>query len=208
MKRPGTIWNVLLAGMSAMVLGSCGFLDHAPSTPGETGATGASAYVTGGYKIGPEDILEVIVWRNADLTKTVAVRPDGKISLPLVGDVTAVGLTADQLTKEINTRMKDFKESPNVLVVVKEINSYSVYVMGEVLKPSRYQLKSYTTVLQAISIAGGFTPFAAKDKMFVLRKSADTGVETRLNVSYKDITSGGDSTKNIVLVPGDTVVVP
>jgi len=93
-------------------------------------------------------------------------------------------------------------------VVVQQVNSYSVYVMGEVAKPGRYQLKTYSTVLQAISTAGGFTPYAAKNKMFVLRKSSDTGVETRINVSYDDIVSRGDSSKNIVLVPGDTVVIP
>jgi polysaccharide export outer membrane protein len=93
-------------------------------------------------------------------------------------------------------------------VVVLQVNSYSLYVMGEVAKPGRYQMKTYTTVLQAISTAGGFTPFAAKNKMFVLRKSSGTGVETRISASYDDIVSGSDSSKNIVLIPGDTVVVP
>lgn len=205
MKRPVMMRSVLLAGISALALGGCGFMEPAQPTSGEAGS---ATYVVGDYKIGPEDELEIIVWRNADLSKIVMVRPDGKISLPLVGDVMAVGLTADQLAKEIATRLKDFKESPNVSVVVKQVNSYSVYVMGEVAKPGRYQLKTYTTVLQAISTAGGFSPYAAKTKMFVLRKSANTGVETRINVSYDEIVSGADSAKNIVLVPGDTVVVP
>ena len=206
MKRPAMICFVLLMGMSAFVLGACGALDPTPPSSGEAGSS--ATYVTGDYKIGPEDVVEVIVWRNADLSKTVAVRPDGKISLPLVGDVTAVGLTADQLTKEISARLKGYKDTPNVSVVVQQVNSYSVYVMGEVAKPGRYQLKTYTTALQAISTAGGFTPYAAKNRIFVLRKSPSTGVEMRINVSYDEIVSGADSSKNIVLIPGDTVVVP
>ena len=195
----------MLAGMSAVALSACGYAEQTSQLSAEAGST---AYVSGDYKIGPEDVVEVIVWRNADLSKVVAVRPDGKISLPLVGDVAAVGLTADQLTKEIAARLKGYKDTPNVSVVVQQVNSYSVFVMGEVAKPGRYQLKTYSTILQAISLAGGFTPYAAKNRMFVLRKAPSTGVETRISASYDDIVSGSDSSKNIVLIPGDTVVVP
>jgi len=196
----------LLAAMSALTLGACAALEPNPPSSGEAGSS--AAYVTGDYKIGPEDVVEVIVWRNADLSKTVAVRPDGKISLPLVGDVTAVGLTADQLTKEISARLKGYKDTPNVSVVVQQVNSYSVYVMGEVAKPGRYQLKTYSTILQAISLAGGFTPYAAKNRIFVLRKMPGTGAESRINVRYDDVVSGGDIAQNVLLIPGDTVVVP
>ena len=209
MTFPVRAWEVLLAGMGVLALCACGFLGvFGPPSPQVSGEEGRVAYTSGDYKIGAEDVVEVIVWRNADLSKVVTVRPDGKISLPLVGDVTAEGLTASQLTKEIQARLKEYKDTANVSVVVQQVNSYSVYVMGEVAKPGRYQLKTYSTVLQAISTAGGFTPYAAKNKMFVLRKSSDTGVETRINVSYDDIVSRGDSSKNIVLVPGDTVVIP
>lgn len=209
MTFPVRAWEALLAGMGVLALGACGFLGvFDPPSRQVSGEAGAAAYTSGDYKIGAEDVVEVIVWRNADLSKVVTVRPDGKISLPLVGDVTAEGLTAAQLTKEIQARLKEYKDTANVSVVVQQVNSYSVYVMGEVAKPGRYQLKTYSTVLQAISTAGGFTPYAAKNKMFVLRKSSDTGVETRINVSYDDIVSRGDSSKNVVLVPGDTVVVP
>jgi polysaccharide export outer membrane protein len=198
-------WNMLGVGVSVLMLAACESTNLADQASAKAAA---DAYITGDYKIGSEDVLEVIVWKNPELTKVVSVRPDGKISLPLVGDVMAVGLTADQLTKEIATRLKDYKESPTVSVVVQQVNSYSLYVMGEVAHPGRYQMKTYTTVLQAISTAGGFTPFAAKNKMFVLRKSSGTGVETRISASYDDIVSGSDSSKNIVLIPGDTVVVP
>ncbi len=193
----------VLLGMVLLALGSC----STPSTP--PGTTEAAApYVSGDYKIGPEDVVEVIIWRNADLSKVVIVRPDGNISLPLVGDVRAVGMTAVDLAKDIKYRLKDYKNDPSVSVVVQQVNSYNVYVMGEVVKPGRFQLKSFTTTLQAISLAGGFTQFAVKNKIFVLRKLPGSGAETRINVRYDDIISGADTAQNIVLIPGDTVVVP
>ncbi len=205
MGRRIVLWNMLGAGLSLVMLAACGSTDPAKQASAKAAA---DAYIAGDYKIGSEDVLEVIVWKNPDLTKVVSVRPDGKISLPLIGDVDAEGLTVAQLKKALEARLKEYKESPNVSVVVQQVNSYGVYVLGEVAKPGRYQLKTYTTVLQAISTAGGFTPYAAKNKMFVLRKSSNKGAEIRINVSYDDIVSGEDSSKNILLVPGDTVVVP
>ena len=205
MKRPVTLCGLLIAGFHALAVVSCGPVTSSQQTAAEVKA---ASYISGDYKIGPEDVVEVIVWRNAELSKVVPVRPDGKISLPLVGDVPALGLTAAQLTDDIAARLKFYKETPNVSVVVQQVNSYSVYVMGEVAKPGRYQLKTYTTLLQAISTAGGFTPYAAKNKMFVLRKAPEAGTETRINVSYDEIVSGADSSQNVVLLPGDTVVVP
>ena len=180
-----------------------------PPTAGDMPAVPNSlSYASGDYKIGPEDVIEVIVWRNADLTKTVTVRPDGKISLPLIGDVMALGLTPAQLTKEIQNRLREFKENPNVSVVVQQVNSYGVFVLGEVVHPGKYQMKTYTTVLQAVSLAGGFTPYASKNKMFVLRKIPEKDTEIRISIDYKEIVSGEDSNHNTVLIPGDTLVVP
>lgn len=187
----------------------CVLMGCEPFTPeAQQAVVEANHYVAGDYKIGAEDVIEVIVWRNADLTKTVAVRPDGKISLPLIGDVMALGKTAAELTKEISAKLKEYKENPNVSVVVQQVNSYIVYVLGEVVHPGRYALKSYSTVLQAISLAGGFTPYASKDKMFLLRKAPDRATEIRIPVDYEDLVAGDGSAKNAVLVPGDTVVVP
>ena len=205
MGRRVVLWNMLGAGISVLVLAACGSTDLAKQASAKAAA---DAYITGDYKIGSEDVLEVIVWKNPDLTKVVSVRPDGKISLPLIGDVDAERLTVAQLKKALEARLKEFKETPNVSVVVQQVNSYGVYVLGEVAKPGRYQMKTYTTVLQAISTAGGFTTYAAKNKIFVLRKSSNKGDEIRINISYDDIVSGEDSSKNILLVPGDTVVVP
>jgi polysaccharide export outer membrane protein len=163
------------------------------------------------FLIGPEDVLEITVWRNADLSKTVIVRPDGMISLPLIGDLKANGFTAAQLAEKITVKLKEFKESPTVAVSVKEINSYSIYVVGEVLKPGKYPLKSHTTLLQAISIAGGFTPFASKNKLQVVRNSVGTDGEARENripVRYDDLLAGKGEPGNFLLRSGDTVVVP
>jgi polysaccharide export outer membrane protein len=163
------------------------------------------------FLLGPEDVLEVVVWRNQDLSRQVVIRPDGMISLPLIGDVKASGLTANQLAEEIAKRLKEFKETPSVSVSVKEVNSYYVYVLGEVTKPGKYPLKSYTTVLQAISLAGGFTPYASKNMMQVVRNSANgegRPHEIRIPVKYDDIVSGTGSLGNFYVRSGDTIVVP
>ena len=167
-----------------------------------------SLIVTSDYYIGPEDVLEVIVWRNADLSKVVTVRPDGRISLPLLGDVEATGLTPSQLTANIVTKLKQFKETPTVSVILQQVNSYGVYVLGEVAKPGRYFLKSKTTLLQAITNAGGFTPTAARNKIVVFRWAEGQNREVKLKASYDEIVLRDNSTQNIVLKPGDTVVVP
>ena len=117
------------------------------------------------FLLGPEDVVEVTVWRNQDLSRTVVVRPDGMISLPLVGDVQANGLTASQVAEKISKRLSEYKENPSVSVSVKEVNSYFIYVVGEVLRPGKYPLKSYATVLQGVSLADAFTPHASKHKL-------------------------------------------
>ena len=168
----------------------------------------SSLIVTKEYIIGPEDVLEITVWRNQDLSKVVAVRPDGRISMPLIGDVTAVGRTPSQLTEEIVSRLKEFKENPSIAIVVKEVNSYTVFILGEVQKPGKYPLKSKTTLLQGITIAGGFTPTAARNKM-VLFRFVDNGTgDERMKASYDDIVLRDGSRQNVELKPGDTVVVP
>jgi len=164
--------------------------------------------VTQDYIIGPEDVLEISVWKNQDLSKVVAVRPDGRISLPLIGEVNAVGKTPAQLTEEISAKLKEYKENPQVSIVVKEVNSYSVFVLGEVAKPGRYLLKSKTTLLQGITIAGGFTQMAARNKLVVFRFRVNGSGEEKIKASYDDIVLRDGSLQNIELKPGDTVVVP
>jgi len=163
------------------------------------------------FLLGPEDVLEVSVWRNQDLSRSVVVRPDGKISLPLIGDVQASGLNASQVAAKIAAKLTEFKENPNVSVSLKEVNSYFIYVLGEVLKPGKYPLKSYVTVLQGISMAGGFTPFASKNRMQVIRTNTnEDGKENqiRIPVPYNELVSGKGKIENFILKSGDTIVVP
>ncbi len=164
--------------------------------------------VTPEYILGPEDVLEISVWKNNDLSKQVQVRPDGRISLPLVGDVSAVGKTASQLTEEISGRLRAYMENPTVSILVREVNSYQIYVMGEVNKPGKYPLKSKLTLLQAITVAGGFTQVAARNKIVVFRFGKDSEASTKIKASYDDIVIRDGSNQNIELKPGDLIVVP
>ncbi|HXX74367.1 MAG TPA: polysaccharide biosynthesis/export family protein [Nitrospiraceae bacterium] len=168
----------------------------------------SSLTVTADYIIGPEDVLDITVWKNADLSKTVQVRPDGRVSLPLVGDVPAVGKTSTQLTNEISDKLKAYMENPTVSIVVKEVNSYAIYVLGEVAKPGRYPLKSKTTLLQAITLASGFTAVASRNKIVIFRFAKEGEPLTKIKASYDDIVLRDGTNQNIELKPGDTIVVP
>lgn len=163
------------------------------------------------FLLGPEDVLVVTVWRNQDLSREVVIRPDGMISMPLIGDIKASGLSSDVLAKRIAERLTEFMSSPTVSVQVKEVNSYFVYVMGEVAKPGKYPLKSYATVLQGVSLAGGFTPFASKNRMQVLRITEDASGEKRelrIPVGFSDLSNGTGVVGNFILKSGDIIVVP
>lgn len=163
------------------------------------------------FLIGPEDVLMVTVWRNQELSKEVIVRPDGKISLPLLGDITAAGLTAQALSKQVADGLVEFMSTPNVSVQVKEINSYHIYAVGEVGKPGKIVLKSFTSVVQGISYAGGFTTFASRNNVHVLRNVKNGQGETRqvmIPVPYQDIVQGKNLEANIILKAGDVIVVP
>jgi polysaccharide export outer membrane protein len=164
------------------------------------------------FLLGPEDVLDIVVWKNDELTqKGIVVRPDGKISMPLIGEVMAGGLTSNQLASQIASRLKEFKERPTVTVSVKEVNSYYVYVLGEVKQPGKYQLKSQATVLQALAVAGGFGIYAAKNGMRVIRNvQTENGEsrEIRIPARYDDLISGNGEIGNFFLKTGDVVVVP
>ena len=164
------------------------------------------------FLLGPEDVLDIVVWKNDDLSqKAVVIRPDGKISMPLIGEVTASGRTANQLASQIAARLKEYKDNPTVTVGVKEVNSYYVYVLGEVTKPGKYQLKSHATVLQAVAIASGFTIHASKNRMKVIRQvPGEDGKtrEVRIPARYDDLLSGTGEIGNFFLKTGDVVVVP
>lgn len=163
------------------------------------------------FLLGPEDVLNVTIWKNQDLSREVVVRPDGMISMPLVGDIQATGLTANLLAKRIAERLTEYLASPIVFVQVKDVNSYFIYVMGEVAKPGKYSLKSYANVMQGISLAGGFTPYAKKNKIKVLRVMADGSNgkhQVEIPVQYDEILKGNAVPGNFFLRIGDVIVVP
>lgn len=198
---------VIVASMTATaVLAQSKSLAGSP--PHELVQEKSSLIVTTDYILGPEDVLEITVWRNTDLSKTVTVRPDGKISLPLIGDVSAVGRTTVQLAEEISIKLKEYKENPQVSILVREVNSYSIYVLGEVARPGKFPLKSKTTLLQAITVAGGFTSTAARNKIVVFRFTKEGGGQAKLKASYDDIVLRDGSNQNIEMKPGDQIVVP
>jgi polysaccharide export outer membrane protein len=158
------------------------------------------------YIIGPEDILEISVWRNPDLSREVMVRPDGKVSLPLIGDVKAVGRTTSELRDDITQKLKSYKENPTVAIVVKAVNSYYFYVQGAVGKIGKLPLLSRTTLIQAITLAGGMAPDAVRSRITIFRLGMDSDAPQKLVVSYDDIILRGAD--NVELKPGDTIVVP
>jgi len=162
--------------------------------------------VTNDYIIGPQDVLEISVWRNPDLSRQVSVRPDGRISLPLIGDVTAVGLTTGELKDAITEKLKDYKENPTVAIVVQQVNSYYMYVQGAVGQQGRFPLLTRTSLIQAITLAGGLAPDAVRSRIVVFRLGGEGQEAQRLILNYDDIILRG--AENFELQPGDTVVVP
>jgi polysaccharide biosynthesis/export protein len=158
------------------------------------------------YLIGSEDVLDVSVWKEPDFTRTVPVRPDGKISLPLLNDVQAAGLTPPQLAAEITTSLNKFVTNPQVTVIVTRINSQRFYLLGEVARPGAYPLTPGLTLLQALSHAGGFTPYANSKKIYLLRE--ENGAQKKLPFNYKEVIAGKRPEQNIVLKTGDTIVIP
>ena len=161
------------------------------------------------YQLGPEDVLEVLVWKNADLSKVVTVRPDGRISLPLIGDVQAAGFTAAHVQQEITKRLMDFyQEPPQVSLIVQQANSYVIFIVGQVERPGQYTVKRGTTFLQAIALAGGFTPFAAYNEVLVLRNGSGDHQQRAARISFKEILGGKYQENNILLISGDTIIIP
>ena len=166
----------------------------------------ASAAVDSEYKIGPQDVLRIDVWKEPDITRTIPVRPDGKISLPLLNDVQAAGLAAHELAMNISKGLEKYINSPQVTVTVMEINSRRIYCNGEVGRAGAIPLLPNMTVLQALSSCGGFTQFAKIKSIYVLRLV--DGKQAKLPFNYKEVVSGKKPEDNIPLQPGDVIVVP
>jgi polysaccharide export outer membrane protein len=169
-------------------------------------AVSPPAKASADYVIGPDDVLDVSVWKEQDLTRTLQVRPDGRISMPLLNDVQAAGFTPSQLAQTISERLKKYLTAPQVTIIVTQINSQRVYVIGEVTRPGAYPLLPGMTILQAISSAGGLTQFANSKKIFLMRN--ENHIQTKYPFSYKEVLDGRKAEENLPVKAGDTIVVP
>jgi len=159
------------------------------------------------YLIGPTDVLSILVWGEKDLSSEVVVRPDGKISLPLINDVVAAGFTPEQLRKQLTESVRRFvKDPPVVTVVVKQVNNNRAFITGQVLRSGPYVLSGPTTVMQLLSLAGGFTEFADRKHIVIMR--LENGGQRSWSFNYDDVIKRQDLSQNIILKAGDTVVVP
>jgi polysaccharide export outer membrane protein len=186
-----TVW---MTGACAVALGTAGSSWAAPTVADESE-----------YVIGVDDVLNVIVWRNEAFTRTVRVRPDGKITLPLINDIPASGFTPTELRRMITASLADFVDNPRVSVIVQEINSANITILGEVRKPGVYPLKAHMTMFDAVALAEGFSDFASPNNIVILRKNG--GDLTRVRVKYLDAVKGGKM-NDLRLETGDTILVP
>ncbi len=158
------------------------------------------------YEIGPEDVLDIAVWNDTAISRTVPVRPDGKISLPLLNDVQAAGLTPMHLRDVLIKKLAEYMPTPEVSIIVREVRSFKVSIIGEIKTPGRYEFKSRTTVLDALAQAGAFSTFASRTRIFVLRPNG--GTMQRIPFSYNKVVAANGEHENFFLEPGDIIVVP
>ncbi len=170
------------------------------------GVTVAESKVDPGYRLGPEDVMLISVWKDEQLTREVVVRPDGMFSFPLVGDIEAEDRTVEDIRGDLVKRLTKYIPNPNVSVAVTKVISYKVYVVGRVNKPGEYLIGHYTDVLQALSLAGGLTPFAAENDIKIMRRVKRE--QHAIPFRYGDLRKGRDLGQNIILQRGDTVMVP
>jgi polysaccharide export outer membrane protein len=203
-----------LAGAALLVLLGGAPAVAQPAAPEEP--NGVASRDLGDYRIGPEDVLRISVWNNEAMSATVPVRPDGRISLPLLNDVQAAGLTAAELREVLAKRLVEYMPIPEVSVIVMTINSFKVSILGEVTRPGRYDLRSRTTVLDALALAGGLGPFAAKSRIVILRPEGNS--MKRIPFNYNKLVGdglldrlmnfGADEQENLYLRNGDIILVP
>jgi polysaccharide biosynthesis/export protein len=202
---------ILISGWLAAQTDSTKNADNNQSAPpaaaDQNASTNAGHAHDDTYIIGADDVLAINVWKEPEVSRTVPVRSDGKISVPLAGEVQASGETPRQLEKELATKLQSFISEPEVTVIVTEVKSQKFNILGMVTKPGSYPLTNSSTVLDAIATAGGFRDFAKQKSIYILRQNSDGG-ETRLPFNYKDVIKGKNSAQNIKLQPRDTIVVP
>jgi polysaccharide export outer membrane protein len=193
-------------GADAIAVGTAGNVSAAAPDAGSVAATASIRDSrTADYYIGPEDILDILVWKNPELSRTVPVRPDGKVSLPLVNDIQAAGLTPTELREQLTKRLGEYVPAAEVAVIVREVHSVKVAVVGAVRVPGRYEVNSPATVLEMIAQAQGLTEFASKDRIVVIRQTA-AGRE-RIPFNYRRVADGSEK-DNFFVQAGDIIVVP
>ena len=195
---------LVLVSILMLALGAWASEDH--KKPDDVPGAQAPTANDPTYVIAPEDVLNINVWKESDVSGSVPVRPDGKISLPLLNDVQAAGLTPMQLANSLAEKFKQYITDPKVSVTVATVNSRKVYVLGQVGHPGAVVLTPDMTVLQALTTAGGPTVYAKTSKMYILRN--ESGKQTRLDFNYKEVVKGRDANQNVPMKPGDTLVVP
>ena len=204
MQRLAVTAIVFVLSVSVMAQQSAPSPSKAEARP--RGAESTVAVTPPGYLIGPEDVLAILFWNDKTISGDVVVRPDGKITTPLLNDIQAAGLTPEELRVRINQEAANFLEDPNATVLVKQINSRKVFITGEVEKPGVYTLTGPMTVLQLIANAGGFKEYAKRDAVVIMR--SDAGRQVQLPFDYTEVLHGKKLQQNVELKPGDTVVVP
>lgn len=206
MRKNHKVW-MLLAALLVLPLGGLSAQEKTdPKSSSSQAPAQKAATEDPSYEIGAEDQLNISVWKEPEVSRTVPVRPDGKISLPLINDVQAVGLTPMQLAMSISEKLKKFISDPQVTVIVLSINSRRYYIVGEMSRTGAFPLLPHTTVLQALASAGGFSQFANMKAIYVLRIVDGKSIKFAFN--YKDVIKGVHTEQNIELKPGDTIVVP
>ncbi len=196
------LFLLLLIGLLMAALG-CG----APKLSSTVEAQAAAAQVVEDkYQLGPEDAIEISVWKEPDLTKQLQVRPDGKISYPLIGEIQAAGKTVKQLREEISQRLEKYVTDAQVTVILLKAQYYKIYVVGKVNQPGEFIVGRPANVMQALAMAGGLTPFASPSRIMIIRRVGD--IEQTLSFDYKAVSRGQFLEQNVTLLPGDVVVVP
>jgi polysaccharide export outer membrane protein len=203
------IRSLLLLPLAWMCTASLSWAQDAPAANRVSNAEAAAVrslnVATAEYLIGPEDVLDISVWKNPELSRKVPVRPDGKVSLPLVNDIQAAGLTPSQLRQQLTVKFAEYVPTPEVAVIVQEVQSLKVAVVGAVKTPGRFMLKSPATVLECLALAQGLTEFAARDRIVVLRQNGDQ--TQRIPFNYSKVANSSDQ-ENFFVKPGDIIVVP
>lgn len=209
-RRGALISCLLLSAMAWAQSGpakSSAVSDHVTTTDAHAPASPSPIAHDDTFIIGKDDVLAINVWKEPEVSRSIPVRSDGKISLPLVGEIQAAGETPLKLEQSIATRLKNYIEEPEVTVIVQQINSEKFNILGMVSKPGTYPLVGSATVLDAIALAGGFRDFAKQKSIYILRQNPD-GTQTRLPFNYKEVIKGRSTAENVLLQPRDTVIVP